>query len=265
MSDENKKYRGIFDSLAVIVMLVIALIIIDTKTDLFKSSEDAKENTSVIVQHPPLDNGTGGQEIQTLDLINSSFFAPADVFTTKYDASVIRLGLWGDFQDAVLVVKGETTNVSKNFIIINLGKLSGTYNGERLKTGEIEVSDQEAIFTKEKPLDVAFDLKNPIKLSRTTKEVGLGLRGFQMITLWDTIAPPPKPGTVAKLILAPYSERGQIGDDSSITQIQLNYTCTGHKDSCKAFVCDSKVSNTVCLQKNVNNAAATSYQKAFIK
>ncbi|OGH80893.1 MAG: hypothetical protein A3I29_00635 [Candidatus Magasanikbacteria bacterium RIFCSPLOWO2_02_FULL_44_11] len=222
--------------------------------------ETEKVATSTIIVEPK-------EEI--LQLIKKQYSPPQDIYSNadSYEKNLISWAIKGEFAIAKIVVRGEVRNDLPNFVSLSLGDISGTLGGSRKSVTQLDFNNSNAVFTKENPLEFTIDLKSPIRLSTTRDEFLTTFESSKNIILWDIIAPPPDNGTIAKMIIAPYSSQGKYGEGTIITSVEFRYACVEYDPNCKAILCPDKEyqHGSECIRDVFGAETAKNYSDYFRK
>lgn len=207
-------------------------------------------------------------KLEILQLIKDSYSPPEDIYSNpdSYKKFLMQWALKGDFEVAKIVVRGEVKNNLHNFVSLSLADVSGTLGGSRKSVTLLDYDNTTAIFAKDKPLEFEIDLKSPVKLSTTKKEFLSTYESSKNIVLWAYIAPPPEKGTLAKMIIAPYSSKGFYGDGTIINSVEFQYSCVDGA-LCKAAICPDKnyKHGSECIRDVFGAETEKNYTEYFLK
>ena len=265
---QNRK-KALFD----IALIVFSLLLVVGGVAVIRfypqSSPPKQPDNNVNVNDLPTGiSTTTSKEEVSIPLIYSDYVPPQDIYINpvSYDQNVVRLALIGEFETVKLKIVGTINNDFDNFLSINIGDVSGTLGGYRNSANTLDIEKSIGIFNKKNPLNINIDLQQSVRLSTTREEYSSSFEPFKQVILWDRIKPPSlkNKGTIAKMVLAPYSERGIYGDGIVINKIDFVYSCLDGKNSCGAVVCDKKYKlGSDCLKKNFNAQFGTSSWKYY--
>jgi len=143
-----------------------------------------------------------------------------------------------------------------------------TYKKTNVTANTLDLDKTTGIFSNNNPIDFTLDLMEPIKLSTTKEEFLSSFESTKNVVVWEKIKPPAYTGkgTIAKLLIVPYTEEGKYGDRVSINNIALLYTCKGSPNSCSAKLCDKEKNYTYgseCLKDLFEKEYGTMSWKSY--
>jgi len=207
-------------------------------------------------------------ELTRINLIKEPYSPLADIYSNpaSYKKYAITLALKGEFTTSELIVKGIVKNSLQNFLSISVNSIGGTFGASRKSADTLDLQNTTAVFDKEHPINLTINLKGPVKLSTTKNEFLSTAQPSKSVVLWDYIKPPPNKGTVARIVIAPYSERGIYGDGGTITDVEFAYVCEEGSD-CKVEVCEMEnyTYGSECLREVFGADAAKAYSDYFTR
>jgi hypothetical protein len=209
--------------------------------DFLISKNNGKQEIVIPDNENIFSSSTIDKKLKEVSLLKNPYSPPQDIYSnsTSYNKYLTKLAMIGEFEVANLYIKGSITNDLLNFISINIGPISGTLGADRKTSNTLDLDNTTAAFSKNNPIDLTINLKESVKLSTTKEEFLSTFQTSKSVVLWNYIAPPPSGGTIAKILIAPYSQNGKYGDGTTIEDVKLLYECKKGSD-CKAQLCPDK-------------------------
>jgi hypothetical protein len=250
MDEKTITTKQIWVGLFFVALITGGMIIADLVSKYVKDKDKIEQPPVVVeteielpAEEPPIKNDKPVDYKKTV-LLSEPFFPPQNIYTDKniYNENIINLALIGEFDKIELKVNGTIDNDLRNFISLNINSVSGTLGGARKSANTLDLDKTTGIFTKNNPIDFTLDLMESTKLSTTKEEFLSSFESTKNVIVWEKIKPPAYSGkgTIAKLLIVPYTEKGKYGDNVSINSIELLYTCKGASSSCSAKICDKE-------------------------
>jgi len=226
-------------------------------------------NKEIVIRVPEQETvatSTKPSELKTVNLIDKSYVAPLDIYTNpaSYKKYSVDLALKGEFDSAKLIIKGEVKNSLRNFISLTVDLMSGTLGAERKDAETLDLKNTALVY-KKGGFETVVDLLNPVKLSTTRTEYSSTFLSSKSVTIWDYIEPPPDSGTIATIVVAPYSEKGKYGDGTTITSLEFHYSCKSGS-FCGAKTCQKDKNYTYgseCIRDSFGTESAEIYSDYF--
>jgi hypothetical protein len=268
-SGEQITTKQISFGILFILILISGYIFADFLISRNKISGQKNEQQKIITpENENIDTTSAGSNLGEIhiNLLKSVFYPNSNIYSDKnvYNKNVIKLAMIGEFEKASISIKGVIYNDLLNFLSLNIGSVSGTLGGVRNSENSLDLQSSTAIFSKNNPINLSIDLKSSIKLSTTKEEFKSTFQSSKDIILWDYIAPPPGSGTIAKLLVSPYTQNGNYGDGVGIEQITFSYTCK-NGSHCKAEICPDKnyTYGSECIEDLFGRGSSKSYSDYF--
>lgn len=180
-----------------------------------------------------------------------------------YDQKSRRLALIGDFDTAILEVKGTFPKDDNHFLSVNVGTESGVYNAVRSSANSINLqltqSNLGVFNNSSNPLSLKIDLMAQQTLAPTREEFLATKQSTKLIRFWDFIKPQPPAPSITRILVAPFNEKGIY--TGQIQELNLLYSCK-KIGGCQAVIC-TVVPGSKCINDYFGKAAYTDYIKTY--
>src|SRR5208337_3106999 len=144
-----------------------------------------------------------------------------------YNQQSRQLALMGDFETAILEIKGKLQNNDNHFLSINIGTESGIYNAVRSSADSINLQltqDNLGVFNNSNsPLNLKIDLMAKQTLAPTREEFLSKKESTKLIRFWDFIKPQPPAPSITRILVFTFNEKGDY--TGTIKELNFLYSC----------------------------------------
>jgi hypothetical protein len=176
-----------------------------------------------------------------------------------YNKKSRRLVLVGNFETAILEVKGTLPNNDNHFLSINVGTESGIYNAVRSSANSINLQLTQSnlgVFNSN-PLNLKIDLMTQQTLAPTREEFLATKQSTKLTRFWDFIKPQPPAPSITRILVLMFNEKGDY--TGTIQELNFLYSCKKNSE-CKATLCSINP-GTKCIKENFGEEAYKEYIK----
>lgn len=170
---------------------------------------------------------------------------PSDV----YQIYSRKLALFGEFEYALLEIKGEFPNEGDHFLSVNVGSESGIYNAIRSSAStlnkELTKENLGAFNNSTNPLDLRIDLMSQQTFATTSDEFNSTKQSTKLLRLWDFIKPQPPAPSITPILVATFNEKAVY--EGALNEVNFIYSCKEGKE-CGAALCTADVGSQCMAQ-----------------